>query len=377
MAQRYILLKNAKLLDLSSGYRYTKKDVLIKNDLIARIEDCIESTADTIEIDSEGFILSPGFIDIHTHVYPKRTKLGVKADTVGVFRGVTTLFDAGSQGPENFNDFFNEVIKKNKTSVYAFLNIAKTGLEKDRYEVSSLDNIDTYMVKEIYNGNKEFIKGIKVRASASTVGDLGMKPIEIAKSTSKELGIPLIIHIGNYPPYIDDVLGILEKGDVVTHTFHGKENGLFSDNKIRTSFIDAKERGVLFDVGHGSSSFNFKVFEQALKEGFYPNFISTDIYIDNINGPVYSLECTINKMIALGLDIGKCILGVTYLPAKHFGLDKMGSIKVGYKADLTLFKINKNKKTYVDSDNNILQCSKNIESYMIIKNGEIIEQRGD
>lgn len=375
MTQRKILIKNAKLLDLSTGYRYSKKDVLIKGDLIDLIEDDIQLTADTIQINSDDYILSPGFIDIHTHVYPERTKLGIKADTVGVHRGVTTLFDAGSQGPGNYHDFHNEVVLKNKTNVYAFLNIAKTGLEKDRYEISSLDNIDNDMVKEVYYNNKQFIKGIKVRASASTVGELGMKPILIAKAVSKELGIPLIVHIGNYPPCIDDVLSIMEKGDVVTHTFHGKSNGLFMDSKIRTSFIDAKKRGVLFDVGHGSSSFNFRVFKSALKEGFYPDFISTDIYIDNINGPVYSLEYTVNKMIALGLDMETCISRVTYLPAKHFGLDKIGRLKVGYKADLTLFNIDEKEKTYIDSDKNVLASTKNVTTHIVIKNGEIIGQK--
>lgn len=377
MEQKKILIKNAKLLDLSSGYRYSKKDVLIKGELIALIEDNIPYTSDMMLIKGDGYILSPGFIDIHTHVYPERTSLGIKADTVGVLRGVTTLFDAGSQGPENFQDFCNKVILGNRTNVYALLNIAKTGLEKERYEVSDLANIDVDMVKEVYFNNKQFIRGIKVRASASTVGELGIKPIQVAKAVSKDLGIPLVVHIGNYPPCVDDVLCILEKGDVVTHTFHGKPNGLFEGGKIRPSFIEAKKRGVLFDVGHGSSSFNFKVFKKALEEDFYPDFISTDIYIDNYSGPVYSLEQTMNKLIGLGMSIEDCISKVTYIPAKHFGLDNIGRLKVGFKADLNLFKIVQERKNFVDTDKNMLVSTKNIKTYFVLKDGNIIKQRED
>lgn len=111
----------------------------------------------------------------------RKTSLGIKADTVGVYNGVTSLFDAGSQGPVNFDDFRQNVILKNITDVYAFLNIAKTGLEKERYEIADLSDIDLDMVKDVYYKNKDFIKGIKVRASASCVGELGIKPVELAK----------------------------------------------------------------------------------------------------------------------------------------------------------------------------------------------------
>jgi dihydroorotase len=368
-----ILIKGAKLLDISTGYKYLKKDVVIKDGLIDLISDDISYTPDMHLIEADGYILSPGFIDIHTHVYPNRTKLGIDADIVGIHKGVTTIFDAGSQGPENFNDFYENVILKNKTSVYSLLNIAKTGLEKERYEIADISNIDINLVKEVYEKNKEFIKGIKARASASTVGDLGMKPIELAKKVSKDINIPIMIHIGNFPPSIEDVLSILEEGDIITHTFHGKPNGILKDNKIKSSFIKARDRGVLFDVGHGTSSFNFKIFKTAAEEGFYPDFISTDIYVDNYKGPVYSLEHTINKMIGLGMTIEDCIYKVTYLPAKHFELRELGRLKVGFKADLTLFKVAEREDVYIDSERNLLKNRKSIDIHYILKDGEIID----
>lgn len=368
------LIKGARLLDISARFKYDNRDVLIKGDKIHAIEDNISLDSNMNWFRGEGYILSPGLIDIHTHVYPGRNVLGVKPDEVGINRGVTTVFDAGSQGPVNFHDFYENVIKKNKTNVFSFINLAKTGLEKERYEIADPSNIDTDMIKEVYHRYPQYIKGIKVRASASTVGNLGMKPIALAKKLSKELNIPLMVHIGNHPPKIDYILSILEKGDVVTHTYHGKPNGIFENGIIKESFINARKRGVLFDVGHGSSSFNFKIFKRALEEGFYPDFISTDIYIENLKGPVYSLQDTINKLIGLGMTVEDCIYKVTSFPANIFNLNNLGSIKIGYKADLTLFKINKEEKVYVDSNNKTLNVSENIDIHYLFKNGQLIKQ---
>lgn len=374
LLENMILIKDARLLDISAGFKYEKKDVLVKGDKIHAIEDNIALDSNMNWFKGEDYILSPGLIDIHTHVYPDRNVLGLNPDEVGINRGVTTVFDAGSQGPANFQDFHENVISKNKTNVFSFINLAKTGLEKERYEIADLSNIDTDMLKEVYHKYPQYIKGIKVRASASTVGDLGMKPIALAKKVSKELSIPLIVHIGNHPPKIDYVLSILEKGDVVTHTYHGKSNGIFENGSIKESFINARERGVLFDIGHGSSSFNFKIFKRAWEEGFYPDLISTDIYIQNLKGPVHSLQDTLNKLIGLGMTVEDCIYKVTSFPANIFNLNNLGSIKVGYKADLTLFKINKEEKIYVDSDENTLNISENIDIHYLFKNGELIEQ---
>jgi dihydroorotase len=349
-------------------------DVLIEGEKISCIDKNIEVNDDMTIFNGNGYILSPGFIDIHTHVFTGATYLGVQSDDIGVKRGVTSIFDAGSQGPENFKMFLDEVISKSKTSVYSLMNIAKIGLQNGKYEISDLSKIDVDLFREVYHKYEKYIKGMKVRASASTVGELDMEPIVLAKRTAKELNIPMLVHIGNYPPHIDDVLSVLERGDVVTHSFHGKANGIFDDKKIRRSFTDARARGVLFDVGHGSESFNFNVFKRALEEGFYPDIISTDLHNRNLNGPVYSLQETINKIMGLGSNLEECIEKVTSKPAKAFNLTNIGSLKPNYIADLTLFKINHTEKTCKDAENNTISISKGIDIEYVIKNGEFIRQ---
>ncbi|SCY79080.1 amidohydrolase/deacetylase family metallohydrolase [Alkaliphilus peptidifermentans] len=370
---KQVILKGGQLLDIYNNYRFHKKEILIENGLISEIADEIKSRKDSEVVHLDNQIIAPGFIDIHTHVYGDRTSLGVEADTVGVYSGCTTIFDAGSAGAKNFNDFKEQVIKNSRTRVISLINIAYTGLEEERFELADFKNINLAALRDIVKSNKNHIKGIKARASASTVGKLGIRPIEIAKEISSELGLPLVVHIGNLPPAIEDVLNLLNKGDVITHCFHGKENGLLNDNRhLRRETSKAIDRGVLFDIGHGTSSFNFNVAADAIKQNFYPDIISTDIYRQNYKGPVYSLALTINKMMALGLNIEACISKVTTVPALNFKLDRIGMIKRGYMADFTVFNLIDKAVTLEDSDGNLLNNNKYLQVACTIKGGELI-----
>lgn len=371
-----LIIKNATILDINSGYKYEKRNIYIENGKIKKISDKEILIDGATYFDAEGYIVSPGFIDIHSHLYTA-TSLGIDADIVGINTGVTTIFDAGSCGPLNIDDFYESDIVKKTTDTYVLLNIAKTGLIKERYEIADLDNIDENLVYEAVKKYPNLIKGIKVRASASTVGTLGIKPIEIAKKIAIKAGLPLMVHIGNYPPKLDDVLDLLDKGDVVTHTYHGKVNGLLNNSKIIKKAIEAKNRGILWDVGHGTSSFNFNTAKIAFKQGFYPNTISTDIYKSNYKYPVKSLADTINKLIALGLSVEECITKVTTNPSKVFNINGVGAIKIDYKADLTIFKIENKKLIYNDSDENKITSNMGIKVLYTVKNGEIYELQGE
>ncbi|MPW25578.1 amidohydrolase/deacetylase family metallohydrolase [Alkalibaculum sp. M08DMB] len=365
-----IVLKGGMLVDSNTGYRIVKKDIMIQDGKITAVEKVINVT-DAKVIDITGKMISPGFIDAHTHCYTA-TSLGVKPDDLGIQRGVTTIFDAGSSGPENFEDFLNKDIKSSSTKVFALLNIASNGLINTRYELADLTNIKVEEVIKTYEKYTDYIVGIKARASASTVGELGIKPIQIAKEIAEKLDLPLVVHIGNLPPRIEDVLNLMGKNDVITHCFHGKKNGLLDENGlIKKETKSAIKRGVRFDVGHGSSSFSFLTARKALEQGFKPDMISTDMYNDNMNGPVYSLEMTINKMIAIGLDFKDAIKAITQTPAEIFRLDGYGTLAVGSIADLTVYELKEQQKTLVDSDENIVETSKIVKTEFIIKSGEI------
>lgn len=366
-----LIIKGGKLLDLHSGFKYESRDLLVEDGIIKKIGEDIEAEgAEYLKLNGE--IITPGFIDVHTHVYTGNTSLGINADTVGVNTGTTTVFDAGSSGAANFQDFRSKVIEKSETRVIALLNVASQGLAAGLSELTDLKNIDFEAIKETVQKNQDIIKGIKARASASVVGQLGIKPIETAKDIAVRLGLPLVVHIGNYPPAIEDVLAIMQKGDVITHCYHGKPNGLLkADGSIKEETLRAIDRGVIFDVGHGTASFNFITAKRAMKQGFYPSSISTDIYIKNYKGPVHSLAVTMSKLLNLGLSLEECVTKVTTIPMESFKLKKIGAIKEGYFADFTIVNVKDAPVKYIDSDGNILEGNKAIEVVYSIRSGVV------
>ncbi len=369
-----LLLKGGKILDIVSGYNLEIKDVLVDNGIITQISDDIVPAEGFEIVHLNGHIVAPGFIDIHTHVYTGNTSLGIDPDIIGLQTGCTTVFDAGSAGAKNFERFYKEIISKSKTRVLSLLNLASPGLEQERYELANYENIDIEALKETVTKYKGEIVGIKARASASTVGDLGIEPIKIAKQVAVEVGLPLVVHIGNAPPTIEEVLSILGQGDVITHCFHGKSNGLLDEKGLlKKETQEAIKRGVLFDVGHGTSSFSFKTAEKALKQGFIPDIISTDIYLQNYNGPVYSLVKTLEKFMALGLSLGDCIKKVTAIPAQTFGLRDLGHLKEGYKGELTIFEVNHEDVCLMDSEGNTLKGNTTIKITHVVKDSVIID----
>ena len=368
-----VLLKGGMLISKADGFHEDKKDILIEDGKIASIEDHIEPEADTEVIDVTGSYVSAGFIDCHVHVYHK-AHLGVPADLIGVDKGVTTVIDAGSAGPGNIRDFIDTDIKNSKTRIYSAMHYATDGLI-DPPEADDESKYDLELGKKAYVENKEHIVAIKERASQSCVGDLGIVSIRAGKKLAKELGLPVMVHIGHMPPTIEDVLDTMEEGDVITHAFHGKDNNLFDNGKIKPQTQAARDRGVLFDIGHGKDSFNFETGKLAKSLGFYPDIISTDLHSISWLGPVYSLPVTMDKFLALGYSLEDCVDKVTAAPARIYKLPGLGHIRKGDKADFTVFTVTKGHYVFMDANKNVLEGTESIEVELALKEGEIVMKR--
>ena len=366
-----LVLKNGYLIDKSERLLRVQKDVLVIDGLIRKIGDNIDEK-DAEIIDCTGLFVAPGFIDMHVHVFQKSERLGVRADRVGVESGVTTVCDAGTAGPENIGEFVEDVIKKSKTRVFSSMHFAKQGLVVVP-EADSEDKYDFDLAKKKFYEYQQYICAIKARASNSTVGALGIKPIAEAAKFANEIDMPLYVHIGRPLPYIEEVCEALNKGDIITHTYHGKEvNWILRDGKVKKELLDARAKGVLFDVGHGKESFNFKCAEVAFKEGFIPDTISTDLHIKNVDGPVYTLALTMDKMIAMGLSLEDVVEMVTAKPAQAFKFSvPIGKLKVGYCGDFTIFKVEEGHYDYEDSDGNPLTGTKKIVPTCAIVGGKV------
>ena len=296
-----------------------------------------EDTHEELILD-EGQYISAGWIDDHVHCFQEMELYYDYPDQVGVSKGVTTIIDAGTTGAENIHRF-HAPAQEAKTSVFALLNISKYGIvEQD--ELADLSKVEEALVKKTIDAYPDFIVGIKARMSRTVIGQNGIKPLLLAKQIQMQnRNLPLMCHIGSAPPELTEILEILEHGDVLTHFFNGKPNGLLDTNgEMKAISWDAYKKGVIFDIGHGTDSFNFHVAETAFKEKMKAHMISTDIYIRNREkGPVYDMATTMEKLFVVGYSWKDIIDRVTINPAEHFNLNRKGQLKKEYDADMTIF----------------------------------------
>lgn len=330
----------------------SKIEVAIEKGMIKAVATEINQPAQEV-VDLEGkYYLSAGWIDDHVHCYEKMNLYYDYPDQIGVEKGVTTVIDAGTTGAENIREFY-QLTKSVKTNVYALMNISKWGIVKQD-ELADLTKIQEDLVSTALAELPEFIVGIKARMSKTVVGENGIKPLELAKKIQSENNdLPLMVHIGSAPPELEEVLSRMERGDVLTHCFNGKPNGILDPktDQIKNFVWDAYNNGVVFDIGHGTDSFNFHVAETALKAGIKATSISTDIYIRNrTNGPVFDLATTLEKLRIVGYSWEEIIEKVTAVPARNFHLKNKGQLAVNYDADLTIFEIVENEKELKDSN---------------------------
>lgn len=364
-----LVIKNAKTIDQE------EIEIGIKNGNIETIANKIEEKAKQELLLSDGQFISAGWIDDHVHCFEKMNLYYDFPDQVGVEKGVTTVIDAGTTGAENIQDFY-QLTKNVKTNVLAMVNISKTGIvEQD--ELADLTKVQEELVTKAIQDLPEFIVGIKARMSKTVIGDNDITPLELAKKIQeKNQQIPLMVHIGSAPPELNETLSLMEKGDVLTHCFNGKSNGILDadTNEIKDFARQAYDKGVVFDIGHGTDSFNFNVAETALNAGIKAKSISTDIYIRNRkNGPVYDLATTLEKLHVVGYSWQEIIEKITTAPADNFNLSTKGKLEVGYDADITVFELVSEEKELTDSNGFTRNTNEQIKPVKTIIGGQVYD----
>ncbi|MGX6990522.1 amidohydrolase/deacetylase family metallohydrolase [Pseudolactococcus reticulitermitis] len=324
--------------------------------------------------DAQGDFVSAGWIDAHVHCYENMTLYYDYPDEVGVKNGVTTIVDAGSTGENNIKDF-REMARKVKTNVYALMNISKDGIVSQD-ELADLTKVNEAKNLERIAELDDFIIGIKARMSKSVIGQNGVKPLIMAKELQKKTDLPLMVHIGSAPVELEELMLYLEAGDIVTHCFNGKDNGILDQNgQIKDFAKKAYETGVHFDIGHGTDSFNFQVAFQAKSEAILADSISTDIYARNrLNGPVYNLATTMEKLIYVGYSLKQVVDRVTKTPAEALRLKTKGQLAVGFDADLTFFQVkNGGNKVLEDSNQEMVETTVQIQPTAAVIAGTLYE----
>ncbi|HGW5509549.1 TPA: amidohydrolase/deacetylase family metallohydrolase [Citrobacter koseri] len=359
-----LLLRRARLVD------DTVSDIALKDGKIAALGNIQQPAAKTVDLRGEYYV-SAGWIDSHVHCYPKSPIYHDEPDSVGIATGVTTVVDAGSTGADDIDDFYT-LTREAATEVYALLNISRVGLIAQN-ELANMANVDADAVKQAVKRHPNFIVGLKARMSSSVVGENGITPLECAKAMQKENSdLPLMVHIGNNPPDLDEIAERLTAGDIITHCYNGKPNRILTpDGELRASITRALQRGVRLDVGHGTASLSFAVAQRAISLGILPHTISSDIYCRNrINGPVYSLANVMSKFLAIGMTLPQVIDCVTANAADGLNLKSKGRLEPGLDADLTLFTLRRQPTVLVDAENDSLQAEKLLVPLAAIRAGK-------
>ncbi len=327
-------------------------DVAIKHGKIAALGSLPESTEAKQTLTLGGQVhVSAGWIDGHTHCYPASPIYHDEPDKVGVESGVTTVIDAGSTGADDVDDF-QRLAATCKTRVHALLNISRIGLLRQN-ELADPADIDPALAQAAIRRHPGFIVGIKARMSGSVVGESGLQPLRMAKQIQQANGnLPLMVHVGNTPPDLDEIVALLGEGDLLTHCFNGKPNRILTPaGELRQAVREAMRRGLLLDIGHGGASFSFEVAELAIAQGILPHTISSDIYCKNrIKGPVYSLAHVMPKFFAIGMTLEQVLACVTHQAADALRLPGKGRLEVGADADITLFEVSCGPTLFTDTE---------------------------
>ena len=360
-------IENANIIDPEHGTIAPGTLQIQDGKLTAVDETDVETT-----IDAGGAYAAPGFIDMHTHVFshPLFSTNRLEADRIGVRQGVTAVVDAGSSGAGTIDAFPRFVHETQTTKVFAFVNIGSPGIpgiqggHASRPELCDLPGVVRAIERH------DWIVGVKVLASSSHTGSFGLEAVKLARKAAEVTGKPLMLHIGNAPPVIDDVLALLRPGDIVTHTFHGKVGGIlgFRDRVIEP-FRDAVERGVFVDVGHGRSSFSFRVCQEALAQGIPVHSISSDLHQGNVDRYAVSLARTMTKLRALGMPLIDTVRAVTSTPARILDLDGFGSLAVGSHGHISLFEEVDDPLDVEDAEGNELTAARRIATTGVVIDG--------
>lgn len=366
-----LVLKGATVIDGAQGLN-GEYDVAVNGEKIAAVEkEIADSAKETVDLG--GRILTPGWVDIHTHIYAGSTTWGIQGDALCLATGVTTVVDAGSPGWANFMGFRDYVAAPARTQVLTFVHISGIGLTYGPIgEMQDLRYADPERTAYIIGRWPELCVGVKVREGKHQVGDNGVAPLKLAVKAAELSNSKVMVHAGAGVP-LPDVLGEVRPGDIVTHCYHGGGDTILGNGeRVIPEVWAARERGVLFDLGHGGGSFLFEVAKKALAQGFPSDVISTDLHVHCLNDPVYSLPETASKMLNLGMELPEVVYQTTAAPAAAIGRDdELGTLKVGTVADLAAFEVREGAFEFRDVGDNLEVGSRNITPVLTVRKGRV------
>jgi dihydroorotase len=359
-----LLVKGGEVLDPSQNLR-SRRDIGIRWGIIEAVEPDIPAERALKVLNVGGKLVTPGLVDLHAHVYPYGSAIGIPADELLTFQATTTMVSAGDAGANNFAAFRRYVVGQTRTRLYAFVHIANIGLTP--FPVAELYNIDYAVVDACAKAvaeNSDIAIGVKVRMSENVIARNGIEPLRrsIEAATKAGGGARVMCHIGGVetPKLMSDILDMLRPGDILTHAYSGLPNNagaftnIIQDGRLLPAASAAKQRGVVFDVGHGGGSFDYTVAEAAIAAGATPDTISSDIHVFSGNTPgMPYLTWVMSKFLNMGFSLEQVVAMATVNPARIINrLPKLGTLQVGAPGDVSVLELVDGPVEFVDTRDN-------------------------
>ncbi len=375
--QKYdLLLKGGYVID-SRNRISAVRDVAIASGKVAAVAANIAPAEAFKVVDASGYIVTPGLVDIHVHVYAgtgeRRSYAGDNSlypDGFTLRSGVTTIVDAGSSGWKSFEDFKDRIIDRSRTRVLAMLNIVGAGMRGEKYE-QNLADMEAKPTADMALRHKGIVVGIKTAHYAGPE----WAPVERAVEAGTEAGIPVMVDFGaNRPerPMAELVTKKLRPGDIYTHAYSGLRNELSASGRVNPGMWEGRKRGVIFDVGHGGGSFAWRIAVPAMKEGFLPDSISTDLHIGSMNSGMKDMLNIMDKFLAMGMSLDDVVLRSTWNPAKEIGQQQLGHLSVGAPADIAVLALEKGTFGFVDMYGARLKGTQKLTCELTLRDGKVV-----
>jgi dihydroorotase len=367
-----LILRSAHVIDPSQELDGVC-DVAIKDGLIAKVGPALEASPDTPQQEFGEMYLAPGLVDLHGHWY-EGSAFGVDPNRC-TEHGVTTVVDAGTTGFINFEEFRRNCIEPARVRVLAFLNIAATGiLTPMTGELLDLRIVRPKETAEVLLDHQQSLVGIKVRLGAMSANH-AIEALDRALEAAEAARAPLMVHISKTAP-TRDILDKLRPGDILTHCFQGRGDGLLPDGGMLPQAIEARERGVVFDVGHGCGSFSWNTAKAAFEQFFFPDTISTDLHRFSIERWCIDMPTTMSKFLHLGMSLKDVVSKTTWMPARALRREaEIGTLQPGAVADLFTFSIEEGEFPLEDTHMKVVMADRMIRVNRVMKAGRWVDTR--
>ncbi len=372
-----ILLKGGHVIDPRNGID-GPMDVAITGDRIAAVGADIPPQDAQRVIDVAGFYVTPGIIDMHAHVFHRGAARAIKPDVFTFRSGVTTVVDGGTSGWRNFPQLKEEVVDVAQTRVLAFLSIVGVGSAyyptESRITTQNVADMDPALAAFRAEEFPDIIVGIKAQHFEGP----DYTPVERAVDAGNRAGLPVMVDFGGHDPPLSLETLLMEKlrpGDIYTHAYYSsrtREGPVDSQGRVKPYIFAAKQRGILFNVGHGGGGFQWDQAVPAIEQGLLPDVIDTDTHITSVNGGMKDMANLMSKFLSLGMSLRDVILRTTWNPAKIMQREDIGHLSVGAEADVAVFNLREGSFGFLDARGQRRPGTQKLEAELTLRAGRVV-----